>query len=147
MDRILDKGLAVFPKLVTLDVAAAVAFYNKLNKTLALFLLPLMHFDAVNLHMGFEGLCPPGLRLPQYAENPGVMTEVIPCLLPTFESQVASLVMVVYAESNNGYDLLWGVIELLVPGSTLLCRPVLLYGWERIFLAFASHMSSIFAFR
>jgi hypothetical protein len=41
--------------------------------------------------------------------------EVIPCLLPTFDSsQVASLVMVVHAESNDGYDLLWLVIELSV---------------------------------
>jgi hypothetical protein len=30
MDRILDKGLAVFPKLVTLDVAAVVEFYDQL---------------------------------------------------------------------------------------------------------------------
>jgi hypothetical protein len=64
MDRILDKGLLVLPKLVTLDVAAAVEFYNQLQKTSALFLLTLMLFDAANLHMGFKGLCPPGLGLP-----------------------------------------------------------------------------------
>jgi hypothetical protein len=44
------------------------------------------------------------------------MIEVIPCLLPTFDSQVASLATVVRAESINGYDLLWQVMELLVPG-------------------------------
>jgi hypothetical protein len=52
VDRILDKGLVVFLKLASLDLAAAVEFYNQLQKTLALFLLPLMLFDAVNLHMG-----------------------------------------------------------------------------------------------
>ncbi len=64
VDRILEKGLPVFPKLDSLDVAATVTFYDKLQKTSALFLLPLMLFDAINLNMGFEGLCPPGLGLP-----------------------------------------------------------------------------------
>ncbi len=75
-----------------------------------------MLFDVVNLHMGFEGLCPHGLRLPWYAEIARVMMEVIPCLLPTHDLQVMLLVMVVHAESNNGYDLLWQVMELSVPG-------------------------------
>jgi hypothetical protein len=83
---------------------------------LALFLLPLMLFDAVNLHMGFEGLCPPGLGLPRYVEIAGVMMEVILCLLPAFDSQVVSLVTVACAESNNGYDLLWQVMKLSIPG-------------------------------
>jgi hypothetical protein len=75
-----------------------------------------MLFDAVNLHMGFEGLCPPGLGLPLHADIAGVMMEVIPCLHLTYDSQVTLLVRVVCAESNNGYDLLWWVMELLVPG-------------------------------
>jgi hypothetical protein len=95
VDRILDKGLTVFPKLGTLDVAAAVEFYDQLQKTLALYLLPFMLFDAVNLHMEFKDLCPPGLGLPRYTEIAGVMMEVLPCLLPTLDSQVASLVTVV----------------------------------------------------
>ncbi len=41
--------------------------------------------------------------------------EVIPHLLPAYDSQVTLLVTVVCAESNNGYDLLWQVMELLVP--------------------------------
>jgi hypothetical protein len=93
-----------------------VNFYDKLQKTSALFLLPLMLFDAINLNMGFEGLCPPGLGLPQYAEIAGVLMEVLPRLLPDLDSQVTSLVTVVRAESNNGFDLLWRVLELAVPG-------------------------------
>jgi hypothetical protein len=116
VERILDKGLVMFPKLASMDVAAAVEFYDQLQKTSVLFLLPLMLFDAVNLHMGFEGLCPLGLGLPWYAGIAGVMMEVIPRLLPTYDSQVTLLVMVVHAESNNRYDLLWRVMELLVPG-------------------------------
>jgi len=99
-----------------LDVAATVTFYDKLQKTSALFLLPLMLFDAINLNMGFEGLCPPGLGLPRYAEIAGVLMEVLPRLLPELDSQVTSLVTVVRAESNNGFDLLWRILELAVPG-------------------------------
>jgi hypothetical protein len=99
-----------------MDMAAVVEFYDQLQKTLALFLLPLMLFDAINLHMRFEGLCPPGLGLPRYAEIAGVMVEVIPHLLTLYDSQAMSLVMVVCAESNNGYDLLRRVMDLLIPG-------------------------------
>jgi hypothetical protein len=88
VERILDKGLVMFPKLASMDVAVAVEFYNQLQKTLALFLLPFMLFDVVNLHMGFKSLCPPGLGLPWYVEIAGVMMEVIPHLLPAYDSQV-----------------------------------------------------------
>jgi hypothetical protein len=104
VDRILEKGLPIFPKLDSLEKAATVNFYDKLQKTSALFLLPLMLFDATNLNMGFEGLCPPGLGLPQYVEIAGALMEVLPRLLPEMDSQVTSLVTVVRAESNNGYD-------------------------------------------
>ncbi len=67
VDRILEKGLLVFPRLVSLEVSATVDFYDKLHKTSALFLLPLMLFDAINLNTGFEGLCLPGLSLQRYA--------------------------------------------------------------------------------
>ena len=42
--------------------------------------------------------------------------EVLPRLLPNSDSQVTLLVSVVRAESNNGFDLLWRVFELAVPG-------------------------------
>jgi hypothetical protein len=74
-----------------------------------------MLFDAINLNMGFEGLCQPGLGLPRYAEIAGALMEVLSRLLPEMDSQVTSLVTVVRAESNNGYDLLWRVLELAVP--------------------------------
>ena len=116
VDRILEKGIPVFPKLDVLDMAAMVNFYDKLQKTSAIFLLPLTLFDAIKLNMGFEGLCPPGLGLPRYAEIAGVLMEVLPRLLPDTDSQITLLITVVRAESNNGYDLLWRILELVVPG-------------------------------
>ena len=65
---------------------------------------------------GFEGLCLPGLGLQRYAEIAGVLMEVLPCLHPTSDSQVTSMVTVVQAELNNGFDLLWRILELAVPG-------------------------------
>jgi hypothetical protein len=116
VDRTLEKGLPVFPQLDTLEVSATVDFYDKLHKTSALFLLLLMLFDAINLNTGFEGLCPPGLGLQRYAEIAGVFMEILPRLLPSSDSHVTSLVMVVRAELNNGFDLLWRILELAVPG-------------------------------
>jgi hypothetical protein len=71
---------------------------------LALFFLTLMMFDAVNLHMEFEGLCLPGLGLSRYTEMAGVVMEVIPRSIPMFVSHVASMVTVVCVESNDGYE-------------------------------------------
>ena len=116
VERILEKGIPVFPTLSSLAVDATVEFYDKLQKTSVLFLLPLMAFDAINLRMGFEGLCPPGLGLPCYAEIAVALMEILPRILPTGHSQMASLITVVRAESGNGYDLLWRVMELAVPG-------------------------------
>ncbi len=75
-----------------------------------------MPFNSINLHMGFKGLCPPGLGLPWYAKIATVLMEVLPHLLLDVDLQVTSLVTVVWAESNNGYELLWRVLELIVPG-------------------------------
>ena len=116
VDRILEIGIPVFPKLDVLNMASMVNFYNKLQKTSVIFLLPLTLFDAIKLNMGFEGLCPPGLGLPRYAEIAGVLMEVLPRMLPEIDSQITSLVTVVCAESNNGYNLLWRILELVVPG-------------------------------
>ena len=116
IEHIWEKGLMVLPKLALLAVDATVDFYDKLQKTSVLFLLPLMAFDVINLQMGFEALCPPGLGLPWYAEIPVALMEILPHLLPNTDSQIASLITVVRAESGNGYDLLWWMLELTVPG-------------------------------
>ncbi len=95
---------------------ATVNFYDKLQKTSALFLLSIMLFDTININLAFEGLCPPGLGLPRYAEIVSVLMEILSCLLPDRDSQVALMVTVVRAISSNRFDLLWRVLELAVPG-------------------------------
>ena len=79
--------------------------------------LALMPFDAVVLKNRFEGLCPPGLGLIRYATMCKAFMELLPWLVPvTLSPQVSAVLASVRHETNNGYDYLWRVLELGVPG-------------------------------
>jgi hypothetical protein len=112
----LDKGLAAFPKLTSLEVHDAVDFYDRLQELSASYLLPLMPFDAICLEFNFEGLFVPGLGVDRYAECASAMMEILPRLLPASSSEIYAKVSSVRVESKNGYDLLWRVLELTVAG-------------------------------
>jgi hypothetical protein len=66
--RILEKGFPVFPKLCLLGTYDFVEFYDKFQELSALYLLPIMPFDAARLESNFEGLFIPGLGTECYAE-------------------------------------------------------------------------------
>ena len=66
--------------------------------------------------MGFEALCPPGLGILRCAAIARVLMELLPRLLPHLDTQVSLLINMVRMESGNGYDLLWRVMALSVPG-------------------------------
>ena len=117
LERILEKGLSAFPRLTASDMKASVEFYDAFHKTALLYLLPVMPFDCISIKMGFEALCPPGLGLPRYAMIARVLMELLPRLLPIrTDTQISTLVNMVRMESGNGYDLLWRVLALSVPG-------------------------------
>jgi hypothetical protein len=79
--------------------------------------LALIPFDAILLKNRFEGLCPPGLGLIRYAAMCKAFMELLPWLVPvTISPQVSAVLASVRYESNNGYDYLWRVLELAVPG-------------------------------
>ena len=81
------------------------------------YALALMPFDAVILKNRFEGLCPPGLGLVRYAAMSKGFMELLPWLIPgSLSPQVSATLASVRYESNNGYDYLWRVLELFVPG-------------------------------
>ncbi len=107
VDRILDKGISLFPRLTTLTVDATVEFYNNLHKTSLIYLLPVIPFDCISIKMGFVALCPTGLGLPRYAIIARILMEVLPKLLPQTDTQVTLLITMTRMESGNGYDLLW----------------------------------------
>ncbi len=116
LDRIIKKGLALLPRLSSTTVEHIIDFYDKLQTMSLLYLLLLILFDCINLTMGYEGLCPPGLGLTKYATIGRVLLEVLPRLLPRLHSQITTIVYIVRMESGNGYDLMWRVLELGVPG-------------------------------
>jgi len=130
MVHVLEKALVNFPKLCSLDAQAAVDFYNKLQKLSAGYLLPLMPFDAIKLSFNFEGLCPPGLGTHRYAEVGLAFMDILPCLLLTTSTEITSAVATIGFESNNGYDLLWRVLELTVLGFDLTV-PILPPTWHQ----------------
>ncbi len=68
VERILDRGLTIFPKLSTLVIDDAIEFYDKLQQLSAVYLLPLMPFDAMHLDFNLEGLCIPGVSTERYAK-------------------------------------------------------------------------------
>ncbi len=116
MERILKKGLPVFPKLLTLTAKETVNFYDRFQDFLSGYLLPLMPFNLIRLAFNFEGLFVPGLGMECYADCAAAMMEVLPRLLPPHNSEVQVAISTVGGESKNGYDLFWRVLELAVPG-------------------------------
>jgi hypothetical protein len=116
LERIIEKGLPTLPRLSLLAMEDIIKFYDKLQPISALYLLPIVPFDCINVNMGYEALCPPGLGIRRYARIGRVMIEVLPRILPKLHSQVNTIIAMVRQESNNGHDLLWRILELGVPG-------------------------------
>jgi hypothetical protein len=116
VEYIIEKALPVFPRLLNLDVSGTVKFYDGLQKISMRYLLPLMPFDSISLVFGYEGLCPPGLGTTRYSAIASAWMDVLPCLLPLKESEVESAIFSVGVDSNNGFDLMWRILELAVPG-------------------------------
>jgi hypothetical protein len=75
-----------------------------------------MPFDAICLRNNYEGLFPPGLGMDTYTECSAVVLEILPRLLPTSHTEVTALISAVSRASQNGYNLLWQILELFVPG-------------------------------
>ncbi len=116
VERIVEKAVpGVLPCLEGLTTAEMVMFYDNLQKISDAYLLPLMPFDALNLALGFEGLCPPGLGTHRYGAICRALIEILPCLLPSL-NRVSTVVSTMRADNRNGYALLWEVMALAVPG-------------------------------
>ena len=116
VERIMEKAMPLFKKLDGITMTDLVQFYDSFQKTGSVYLLPVMPFDAVNLKLGFEGLCPPGLGVDRYASIAAAIMEVIPRLLPDHTARLTTTLATVRGDSNNGFDLLWRLMALAVPG-------------------------------
>jgi hypothetical protein len=71
--------------------------------------------------------------------------DVLPRILPKDDSEVESVKFLVGYESNNGFDLMWRVMELAVPGfkST---NPVQVHRGPRLWTFFLSAGNTSFTF-
>ncbi len=79
-----------------------------------------MPFDAIYIPFGFEGLCPPRLGTGRYAEVSTVLMDLLPFLLPVNSiPRVSATVAAVTMASNNGYNLLFRIMDLSIPGFNL----------------------------
>ena len=117
VNRIVTKSLKLFPVLESTNTSDMVDFYDRLQETAADHLTALMPFDAILLRFGFEGLCVPGLGVTRYARMGKALMELLPRLLPgSLSPQINAALYAVRYESTNGYDYLWRVLELTVPG-------------------------------
>jgi len=81
-----------------------------------IYLAPITPLDCVMIKMGYEALCIPGTGLTRHPVAAHVHLELLPHLLPKTNDEVSSFINMVRIESNNGYDLLWRILELTVPG-------------------------------
>jgi hypothetical protein len=115
--RILQKSLKLFPTLVSTRTDDVVEFYDRLQEVASSHLIGIMPFDAVRLRHRFEGLCIPGIGLIRYAAMAKALMELLPHLIPgRLSPQINAALYAVRYETANGYDYLWRVLELTVPG-------------------------------
>jgi hypothetical protein len=117
VSTILSKHIKVFPKVDSLGVEEVVAFYDRLQEVGSNYVIALMPFNAIVLSTRFEGLCPLGLGLLRYAAMSKALLELLPWLIPaTLSPQVGTAISSIRYETGNGYDFLWHLLELTVPG-------------------------------
>jgi len=147
VSTILTKHIKVFPKLESLVVEEVVAFYDRLQEVGSNYLIALMPFDAIVLANRFEGLCPPGLGLLRYAAMSKALLELLPWLIPaTLSPQVGAAIASVRYDTGNGYDFLWRILELTVPGfdpTTPIQAPI----WSEILDIFSFAQEYLLFFR
>jgi hypothetical protein len=117
VDRIITKSLKLLPSLASLTTENVVDFYDRLQESTTGLIIAIMPFGAIMLTNRFEGLCVPALGVRRYQLMSRALMELLPCLIPdTLSPQINAALSSVRYESNNGYDYLWCVLELTVPG-------------------------------
>jgi hypothetical protein len=80
-------------------------------------LMAIMPFDLIMLKNRYEGLCIPGLGTQCYADLSQTLMDFLPRLIPrSLSSWINAMVTAVCCKTNNGYDYLWRVLKLTVPG-------------------------------
>ena len=117
VDRIITKSLKLLPSLDSTTSENVVDFYDRLQESTTGLIIAIMPFDTLMLSKRFEGLCVPTLGIRCYQLMGRALMELLPRLIPgTLSPQINAALSSVRYKSNNGYDYLWRVMELTVPG-------------------------------
>lgn len=104
-------------------------FYDRFHDMSAQYLLPTTPLDAIVLSLGYEGLFPPALGTIRYSICGKGMMELLPHLIKTTMSPIYNATLrTVRSESANGYDLLWRLLRLFVPGFDK-SKPIVIPFW------------------
>jgi hypothetical protein len=76
-----------------------------------------MPFDSIMLKNRYKGLCIPGLGTQCYADSSRALMDFLLHLIPgSLSSWINATLAAVCCKTNNGYDYLWRVLKLMVPG-------------------------------
>jgi hypothetical protein len=147
IDRIITKSLKLLPSLASPTTENVVDFYDRLQESTTGLVIALMPFDAIMLTNRFEGLCVPALGIRRYQLMSWALTELLPRLIPgTLTPQINAALSSVRYESNNGYDYLWRVLELTVPGFDPVV-PIQIPSWSNADDVFSFAQSYLLYFR
>jgi hypothetical protein len=138
VDRIITTSLKLLPSLASLTTENVVDFYDRFQESTTGLIIAIMPFDAIMLTNRFEGLCVPALGVRRYQLMSRALMELLPRLIPgTLSPQINAALSSVRYKSNNGYDYLWRVLELTVPGFDPVV-PIQILNW--------SNASDVFSF-
>jgi hypothetical protein len=147
VDRIITKSLKLLPLLASLTTENVVDFYDRLQESTTGLIIAIMPFDAIMLTNRFEGLCVPALGVRRYQLMSRALMKLLPRLIPgTLSPQINAALSSVRYESNNGYDYLWRVLELTVPGFDPVVPIQILY-WSNADDVFSFAQSYLLYFR
>jgi hypothetical protein len=103
VNRILLKSFKLFQQLDLTATDDVMNFYSHLQELLTSHLLVTMPFD--------------GLGTQRYSDLSQTLMNFLPRLIPrSLSSCINATLIAVQNESNNGYNYLWRVLELAVPG-------------------------------
>ena len=108
----------------------------------------MMPFNSICLANNYKGLFPPGLGTEACAKCSVAVLELLPRLLPSSDLEILATVFAVWNSLRNGYDLLWQVLALYVPGfnpTIPITQPV--WTWTHLSWTSAKATSGTFAYR
>ncbi len=117
VERIVTKSLKLLPTLDSATTETMVDFYDRLQESATGLAIAIMPFDMVMIKNGLIGLCIPGLGVNKYHVMSKALMELLPRLISgNLSPQINAALASVRSESGNGYNFLWRVLELTVPG-------------------------------